>query len=492
MLSKINFQQVIDKSEFKKEIKVLEDELKKLQLELIERDIPMIIAVDGLSGSGKGNLISSILYPLDPRYYSVYTMSKTNEEIRMRPFLWSFWTKTPKNGHITIFDRSWHRVIMKKSKNKWNLSKKEESNFYEDVNNFEKQLIDNNTLIVKIFLGISEKEQKERFKEIEKNKITKWRINEEDWEENKNYSETLKEYTNMISHENNIHSNWHVIEGDNRNYAVLKAYKIIIEKMKNAIENNKNYEQRDKLQGYSPNEIKILSNIDLNKSLTKEEYKEKLNKLQKRMGELGFLLYQKRRSVVICYEGWDAAGKGGNIKRLTQKIDPRGYRVTSIAAPTKEELAHHYLWRFWNEMPKDGHIGIFDRTWYGRVMVERLEKFCKPCDWQRAYDEINQMEKSMENHGTIIYKFFVTIDKDEQLKRFQSRETDPLKQHKITDEDWRNRGKWMQYEEAVDEMLVKTNTDSCPWIIVEGNDKKYARIKVLEYVVNDLEKKLKE
>ncbi len=490
MLNKIDFNKKIDKKEFKNEKKLLESELKKLQLELIEKKIPMVIAVDGFSGAGKGRLISKILFPLDPRYYNVYTMSKINEETRMRPFLWSFWTKTPKNGHITIFDRSWHRVILNKSKKKWSLSEIEENNFYEDVNNFEKQLIDNNTIMIKFFLGISKDEQGKRFKEMENNEITKWRVNKDDWEENKKYKQTLDEYSNMISPENNLYSSWHVLEGDDNNYAVLKAYKIIIEKIKSALDNHDKWINRGLLQSYCPNETKLLSNINLEKVLSKEEYKEKLDKLQARIGELGYLLYQKRRSVVILYEGWDAAGKGGNIKRLTQKIDPRGYKVISTAAPTKEEIEHHYLWRFWNEMPKDGHIAIFDRTWYGRVMVERLEGFCKPCDWQRAFEEINQMEKSMENHGTIIYKFFLTIDKDEQLKRFQSREVEPLKQHKITDEDWRNRGKWDQYESAVDEMIVKTSTVNCPWTIIEGNDKKFARIKALEYVVNDLEKNL--
>jgi polyphosphate kinase 2 (PPK2 family) len=208
------------------------------------------------------------------------------------------------------------------------------------------------------------------------------------------------------------------------------------------------------------------------------------------MSELGFKLYTKRRSVVMVYEGWDAAGKGGNIKRMTQELDPRGYEVVPVPAPTQDELNHHYLWRFWKKMPKDGHCAIFDRSWYGRVMVERIEGFCTAEEWQRAYKEINDMEKHMVNHGVILFKFWIHIDKEEQLKRFQLRQADPLKQYKITDEDWRNREKWDQYEKAVDEMLWRTNTEYAKWRVIESNDKKYARIKTLEYVVNELERQL--
>ena len=236
----------------------------------------------------------------------------------------------------------------------------------------------------------------------------------------------------------------------------------------------------------------VLSGVDLSKSLTDEEYKEKLKKLQKRLSELHSEIYRLRIPVVIGFEGWDAGGKGGAIKRLTSHLDPRGYRVNPTASPNDIEKVHHYLWRFWNNVPKAGHIAIFDRTWYGRVMVERIEGFCTEAEWKRAYQEINEMESHMANAGAVVLKFWLHIDKDEQERRFKERQENPAKQWKITEEDWRNRAKWDAYEEAVNEMLVRTSTTYAPWIVVEGNDKHYARVKVLKTVVDALEKKIKE
>ena len=238
-------------------------------------------------------------------------------------------------------------------------------------------------------------------------------------------------------------------------------------------------------------QVSTLSKVDLSLKYDKPEYEKKLKKLQKRIDELHGEIYRKRIPVVLAFEGWDAGGKGGAIKRLTAKMDPRGFVVNPTASPNDIEKAHHYLWRFWKNMPKDGHIAIFDRTWYGRVMVERIEGFCTEEEWKRAYKEINQMERDLYDAGTVILKFWMQIDKDEQERRFKERQQNPEKQWKITDEDWRNREKWDQYEEAVNEMLIRTSTEYAPWIIVEGNNKYYARIKVLETVVKALERALK-
>ena len=236
----------------------------------------------------------------------------------------------------------------------------------------------------------------------------------------------------------------------------------------------------------------VLSGVDLTKTLTREEYKERLDKLQKKLEVLHGELYRLRIPVVIGFEGWDAAGKGGAIRRLTSHLDPRGYKVNPTAAPNDVEKVHHYLWRFWREMPKAGHIAIFDRTWYGRVMVERIEGFCSEADWKRAYQEINEMEEHMANFGAVIVKFWIHIDKDEQERRFKERMEAPAKQWKITDEDWRNREKWDAYEQAVNEMLVRTSTTYAPWTIIEGNSKYFARVKVLETVVEAMEEKIRE
>lgn len=494
MLANIDLNQKTDKKEYKEIIEELEAKLSLLQRKIKEYNIPVIMVFEGWGAAGKGTLINKVLYPLDPRGVNVYTTDKLSEDDIMHPFLWTFCTKTPSNGRITIFDKSWHRSILRKRFYN-TVTDKKVVELYEDVNNFEKQLSDGNTIILKFFLHISKDEQKKRFKELEKSSATKWRINDDDRKQNDEYNKYQKLVEDMIHHTHTNYAPWFVVEAEDKRYAIIKTYKIIIQCIEQAVQNI----EKDKLISNTDisniksdiPEISILKTINLKKDISKEDYKQKLEKYQNKMRELEYEMYSKRIPVIIVYEGWDAAGKGGNIKRLTEEMDPRGYEVVPIASPTDEEINHHYLWRFWKKMPKDGHMAIFDRSWYGRVMVERLEGFCTPEEWQRAYTEINEMEKHIANHGAVILKFWLHIDKDEQLSRFKLRQEDPLKQWKITDEDWRNREKWDQYEMAVNEMLFRTNTEYAPWIIVESNSKLYARIKVLETVTSQIEKKLK-
>lgn len=234
----------------------------------------------------------------------------------------------------------------------------------------------------------------------------------------------------------------------------------------------------------------ILSQVDLTLSLSEDEYVEQVVRYQVALSQLGYQVYVQKRPVVMVFEGWDAAGKGGVIKRITEKLDPRGYAVYSIAAPQGEDKTHHYLWRFWRRLPERGQTAIFDRSWYGRVMVERIEGFCQEADWKRAYREINQFERQLVDFGAIIFKFWVHISPEEQLKRFDERAGTPYKVWKLTEEDWRNRDKWDRYEEAVDEMLLKTSTLSAPWTIVEGNNKWWSRVRVLRTVVDSLVREL--
>ncbi|MDR1540756.1 MAG: polyphosphate:AMP phosphotransferase [Clostridiales bacterium] len=504
MLDKIDLNQTMEKHSYKQELKDLEKRLAFLQTKIQELGIPVICAFEGWSASGKGTLIGRVLYPLDPRHFNVYTMDKINEDSLMRPFLWSFWIKTPSRGRIAIFDKSWNRMILPGAAEKWKLSAAVKSNYFSDVNAFEKQLIDDGTLIIKLFLHISKDEQKKRFKDLEKNPDANWRVNQHDWEQNKEYDNVLKHFNEMIHQTNFSWSPWHIIESNDSKFATIKIYKTIISRVEEEIVRRQvraeavetpfvTAEEEDSLRPPKVEAFKvnILSAVDLSKTVKEGEYKHKLSYLQGKIAEQGFKMYTHRKSVAIVYEGWDAAGKGGNIKRLTEQLDPRAYEVVPIAAPSKEELSHHYLWRFYNKMPKDGHLAIFDRSWYGRVMVERIEGFTPEADWRRAYKEINDMEAHLSNHGVIIFKFWLHIDQDEQLARFESRKNDPSKQYKITDEDWRNREKWDEYVTAVDEMLLLTNTRNAPWTVVESNDKKYARIKTLEIVTNELDKQLK-
>ena len=283
---------------------------------------------------------------------------------------------------------------------------------------------------------------------------------------------------------------WYIVDAQSRKWTELQVLETLTQGIEIALSNHKLAVPL--LQNVFPLErMPLLSEIPLDKTIEETEYKKELKHLQQRLGELHNRLYRKKVPVIIAYEGWDAAGKGGNIKRITEALDPRGYEVHPIASPEPHEKARHYLWRFWTRLPKTGHIAIFDRTWYGRVMVERLEGFCSENDWMRAYNEINEFEKLLHDEGAVIIKFWVQIDKETQLARFTDRQNTPEKQWKITDEDWRNREKWDQYEEAVNEMIAKTSTTYAPWHILESVDKKYARIKALKIVIEQLEQALK-
>ena len=286
---------------------------------------------------------------------------------------------------------------------------------------------------------------------------------------------------------------WYVIDAKEKGGTALVVIKTVADVLEKALEKKRAGKEAEIFEKPVPPdryEKGILAKADLTKRLEEAEYRKKLDKLQKRLEVLHGELYRLRIPVILGFEGWDAAGKGGAIKRLTSHLDPRGYKVCPTASPNDVEKSHHYLWRFWNHVPKAGHIAIFDRTWYGRVMVERLEGFCSENDWMRAYNEINEFEKELHDWGAVIIKFWVQIDKDTQLERFNERQNTPEKQWKITDEDWRNRDKWDAYETAVNEMIQKTSTSYAPWHILESVDKKYARIKALKIVVEELEKVL--
>ena len=472
-----------------------EEKLGLLQRECKDAGIPVILVFEGMGAAGKGVQINRLIQALDPRGFDVYACDRPTEDEQMRPFLWRYWTKTPAKGRIAVFDRSWYRSVQVDRFD--GLTREDKlGDAYQDILSFEKQLCDDGTVIMKFFLYIDKDEQKKRFKKLEGSKETSWRVTEEDWNRNKDFDRYLKMNEEMLEKTDTDYAPWVIIEAVDKDYAALKIVSTVMDRLEYELEHRRPEDEKTAQRQESKTRERfkngVLSGIDLSKSLTEEEYKTRLKKLQKRLAELHSELYRLRIPVVIGFEGWDAGGKGGAIKRLTSNLDPRGYRVNPTAAPNDIEKVHHYLWRFWNSVPKAGHIAIFDRTWYGRVMVERIEGFCSEAEWRRAYQEINEMESHMANAGAVVLKFWLHIDKDEQERRFRERQANPAKQWKITDEDWRNREKWDQYEEAVNEMLIRTSTTYAPWIVVEGNDKRYARVKVLQTVVDALEKKVKE
>ncbi|MGN1141213.1 MAG: phosphate--AMP phosphotransferase [Oliverpabstia sp.] len=509
MLDQIDLTKKMEKEEYKARMENMMPRLSRLQRECKELGIPVMIVFEGFGAAGKGVQISKLISALDPRGFSVYAIDGESKDEQLRPFLWRFWTKTPEKGRIAIFDRSWYRRVLVDRFDGVTTSK-ELGYAYEEINSFERQLTDGGYVIIKLFLAIDKKEQKKRFKKLMESKSSAWRVTEADLKRNKEYDEYKKMNDEMLQKTDTDYAPWHIIEATDREFATAKIYSAVIAAMEQKIQEvkqkkdakakedaSKKQDTTEKAAGKSNGEDAVLrtsslNSVDLSLSYTKEEYKEKLEKLQNRIQELHGELYRKRIPVILGFEGWDAGGKGGAIKRLTEKMDPRGYQVNPTASPNDIERAHHYLWRFWNNVPKKGHIAIFDRTWYGRVMVERIEGFCTKEDWNRAYKEINDMEANWVHSGAVVLKFWLQIDKDEQARRFKERMENPEKQWKITDEDWRNREKWDQYEQAVDDMLVHTSTTYAPWIIVEGNSKYYARIKVLQSVVDAIEKRLKE
>jgi polyphosphate kinase 2 (PPK2 family) len=494
MLETLDFNKKVSKSEYKSKIPDLEIKLGVLQRKAKQLGIPVIVVFEGWDAAGKGTLINRLLLALDPRGFKVHPINPPTREENLRPFLWRFWNKIPQKGEIAIFDRSWYgRVLVERvdkivKKNVWIKA-------YEEINSFENQLADDGYILIKFFLHITRKEQKKRFKKLEKSVSTSWKVTKDDWRHHKQYDKYWASFEDMLAKTDTEWARWTIIEAMDRRYAVLKLFQAVIDRVSSLIE-EKVVTQKNKpkvqVKGFKvTRKASVLSKVELDKSIGKEEYQTALKQYQKKMRKLEHEVFLQRLPLVIIYEGWDAAGKGGNIKRLVQGMDPRGYEVIPFAAPNEVEKAHHYLWRFWIRFPKAGHIAIFDRSWYGRVLVERVEGFCKKEEWQRAYREINEMELQWVNFGTVLIKFWLQIDKAEQLKRFKEREETPHKNWKITEEDWRNREKWDTYENAVNEMLIRTGTPYAPWTVIESNCKWYARLKVIRTVIERVEEKLR-
>ena len=485
MLEKVDLTKRMSKEEYQAKMEGLEAKLGELQRKCKSLDIPIMIAFEGYPAAGKGAQMAALIRALDPRGFEVHAVKKETEEERMHPFMWRFWTKMPAKGRIALYDTSWYRKV---------LTEQHEKRAYESILSFERQITDGGIVLVKLFLAIDQKEQKKRFKKLEENKESAWRVSDADRKHNENFTKYEKIYEEMLQKTDTDYAPWHIIESTDRRFATVKIYTIVINALAESIERATAPKSETKKHSLYIDDRdlreSILSKVDLSLSYTQKEYKEKLKKLQSKIQLLHGELYRKRIPVVLGFEGWDAGGKGGAIKRLTAKLDPRGYMVIPTASPNDWENAHHYLWRFWKDMPKAGHFSIFDRTWYGRVMVERIEGFCTTEEWQRAYKEINDMERDLYDAGAIVLKFWMQIDKDEQERRFKARQENPEKQWKITDEDWRNREKWDQYEAVVNEMLIRTSTPYAPWIVVESNDKYYARIKVLKTVIQAIEERL--
>ena len=474
-----------EKDVVNEEIKALRARLVATQQQLREKKLPVLVLIEGWAAAGKGSLIKELISEIDPRFYNVVSPLVVPESESRYPFLYPYAAAIPENGKLIFLDSGWMEAVVRKSL-RLEISREEYKRRVRSVNEFERQLRDGGYLVLKIFLHIDKEEQLERLQALAENADTGWRVDPDDLWQHREYKKFLSAYDDFMEATNDtVH--WHVLDGKKKRTAVRDAMQLLVHKIEKALEKGR-YVGEPFTEKFPLVKMPKLKEVDLSPVISDEEYKKELKRLQKRLSELHNVIYRKKIPVILCYEGWDAAGKGGNIRRVAYPLDPRGFDVHPIASPLPHELNRQFLWRFWTRLPRTGHIAIFDRTWYGRVMVERLEGFCSEKDWQRAYNEINEFERQLTDWGAVLLKFWIHIDQDTQLARFTERQNTPEKQWKITEEDWRNREKWPQYEVAVDDMLQKTSTENAPWFIIESNDKHYARIRALKIIVKALEK----
>lgn len=487
MLEKLVLDKKLSKSKYNDIMEDLGLRLGAAQRNARDAKRPVILVFEGWRGARRSLIINKMMQQMDARGFNVYSVVHLTEEERKMPFFHYYWKHLPAKGNITVYHRSWYyqknecEVVPREENNKW------ENTTFEHINAFEKALTDDNYILLKFFLHLPEKKQKENLAKNYKTLGKAWREVSPAYDETGRYDEFVERYEKMLEATDTVNAPWHLIAANDTRRAQIEIFTAIVETIECALESN-NQEQPAIVR---PARVyDVLSKIDVKKSISKDEYKDLLDKYQERLTALQIEMFRAKIPAVIGFEGWDAAGKGGAIRRLTAALDPLGYNVNPVAAPNVVENQFNYLWRFWTRLPNPGCVAIFDRTWYGRVMVERIEGFAKPHEWQRAYDEIKDMEAQWAEHGIAIAKFWLHIDKKEQDKRFREREENPVKNWKITEEDWRNREKWDVYEEAVNEMLVRTDTSYAPWTIVEGNNKYYARLKVLKTVIDLFEKKL--
>jgi len=496
MFESVELGHQISKDVYKQEAPKLRESLIAIQQTLIEhKPFPVIILVGGVDGAGKGETANLLNEWMDARHINTHAFGAPTADEASKPPMWRFWQALPPKGEIGIFFGSWYtEPITNKAYGKIKLP--ELDSILHDIVRFERMLTDEGALIIKIWLHLSKDAQKTRIKTLQKDPKTAWRVNEQDLKHLKLYDKFRAIADHMLKETSTVNAPWFLVEGLDANYRNLTVGQYVLESIKSHIgassKKTKKTTPNSTTTSWLPplDGVRILDTLNLNQVLEDSAYKEQLEVLQ---GQLNLLTrHQKfnQLGLVIAFEGVDAAGKGGSIRRITQAIDARKYKVIPIAAPNEQERAQPYLWRFWQHIPSKGRITIFDRSWYGRVLVERVEGFCSPQDWGRAYAEINDFEEQLLQSNVLLIKFWLQISQEEQLKRFEKRQEITYKNYKITQEDWRNRKKWDDYQQAACDMIERTSTEIAPWKLIEANDKNDARIKILRHICNLLEAKL--
>ena len=507
----------IAKSEYNMKVPGLRTELLETQQMIRKAGFPVIVLFGGVDAAGKNETINLLNEWMDPRWIVTSAYEAPSDEERERPEYWRYWRDLPANGQVGLFLSAWYsRPVLQRVFDEISESKFDKE--LERITTFEKELADDGALILKFWMHLSREAQTHRFKTFEKDPLTSWRVTKTDWENVKRYDAFIAAAERAISRTSTGEAPWQIVEGYDMRYCGLTVATALRDAMRKhlaEISIRHKLAAEMKAQESVPSAVPvaddddgpeapksevseivdgvtILSRLNTDQVLTKSEYRTELAKQQARLHRLQRKAVQHGTSTVLVFEGWDAGGKGGAIRRITAALDARQFRVIPIAAPSDEELAHHYLWRFWRHVARAGRVTIYDRSWYGRVLVERVEGFAAPAEWQRAYGEINDFEDQLVQHGVVLCKYWLHITPEEQLRRFKEREQISYKRWKLTEEDWRNREKWGPYEEAVNDMVERTSTAHAPWTLVEGNDKRFARIKVLKTVCDTLNDALKQ
>jgi polyphosphate:AMP phosphotransferase len=490
----------LSKAAYKEQVEELRTRLLEAQIAIRERNIPVYVIIAGMEGAGKGGVVNRLDEWLDARGVNVYAFWEESDEERLRPRPWRFWRAMPRRGDIGVFFGGWYQhPIEQRFSDEWNDADLDQC--LRGIRELERMLIHDGAVIVKCWYHFSEEDQRKRLKALARSDRSRWKMLPKKSHFSEQY-QRFEEVADRVVRSTDIgRAPWHIIEATDARYRDMTTGWILLQRLEEALAELPHQERRiedspagstvDMLPDAPEAQVTLLDRIDLDQTIDRDDYKQRLEALQSELNDLTWRAYAAKLSTMLVFEGVDAAGKGGAIRRVTQAVDSRLREVIPIAAPTDEEKAHHYLWRFWRQVPRGGRMTIFDRSWYGRVLVERVEGFASHADWARAYLEINDFEYQLTESGIIVQKFWLQISKDEQLARFKAREDTPYKRYKITDEDWRNRDRWEDYRAAVNEMLARTSSRYAPWNLVAGNDKRFARIQVLETVTASLREALK-
>ncbi|MGI9233398.1 MAG: polyphosphate:AMP phosphotransferase [Woeseiaceae bacterium] len=483
--------QSVSKSEFKERQRELRSRLLTLQYRTRElAQFPVLIDFAGVEGAGKGSTINMLNTWMDPRFLRSIGYQTPTEAERARPRFWRYWRDLPPKGRIGLYlSGRYSRPLLGRVYG--GIDELEFDRRLAEIIRFENELADDGALILKFWMHLSKEQQTERFDELSGDPLRSYQVTAEDRRNHEHYDDFISAAEQIITRTNRGGAPWNIVEGADSNHRHLRVGEILAAELSRHLDlHERQAEQKLKvansgdLQSPTTGQSTVFDRLDQTLKVPSSEYKKRIKKAQARLGELGRKAFDKGVSTVLVFEGPDASGKGGSIRRTIWSLDARKTRVHQFAAPTEEERAHHYLWRFWRKLPRAGYVAVFDRSWYGRVLVERAEGFATEDEWRRAYNEIDDFENQIVDHGILLLKFWLHVDEDEQLARFKEREKSPYKHWKLTEEDWRNRELWDEYESYAQDVVQYTSTKRAPWILVEGNDKLHARLKVINTVID--------